>query len=528
MSPITLPELRKAVKRFRLGKATGPDEVPIEYWKAVLNNPGPGSAWLLNFCNSAWTGRVVPQGWHLQRVAMVFKKGDPADCGNYRPICSLNSAYKICAMFLLCRLLDAGADDRIWSAQFGFRPKRNTEQACARRAVDFACSVRNGSIHLLALDWAKAFDSISPESLLQALRRFGLLPHFLDIVRSIYSDRKFVVEECGEVSGEGLQCAGVCQGCPLSPFLFGIVMTILMRDAYSLRGPLARQANRDDLLYDILYADDTLILGTSACYIEELAKAVETVGSNYGLTLHWGKIQALTFGTDTCLRRPDGTEIEENGKLAYLGGLISGDGRSDSELSRRLGLATADFQALQKVWSHSGISQRDKICYFNALVVSKLMYGLSTLSLAKAQLRRLDGFHARGLRRILKIPPAFISRVSNKIVFQRAGVLPLTEQLAKRQLSLLWKVAQSGTGGPLRRHTFVGNSLEPYIRHYIRKVGRPRTNWTELVLKDGAVRFGSEAALLRCIRLSSEVQWKSRLERMFAPPCVQSRASAMT
>ena len=113
--------------------------------------------------------RTVPESWHLQRVAMVFKKGNPAECGNYRPICLLNSAYKVFAMLLLRRLLDAGADDRIWSAQFGFRPQRNTEQAlhCARRALDFASGVRNGSIHMLALDWAKAFDSISPASLVK-------------------------------------------------------------------------------------------------------------------------------------------------------------------------------------------------------------------------------------------------------------------------------------------------------------------------------------------------------------------------
>jgi len=265
---------------------------------------------------------------------------------------------------------------------------------------------------------------------------------------------------------------------------------------------------------------------TSASHVEDLAKAVERAGSNYGLTLHWGKIQALSYGTSTLLRRPDGSPIEENGKMVYLGGLISGGGRSDSEVSRRLGLATSDFHSLQKLWGHGGVSQRDKLRFFSAFVVSTLMYGLSTLSLVRAQRRRLDGFHARCLRRILKIPSAFVSRISNKYVFARAGVLPMTEQLAKRQFQLFRRVAQSQVGSPLRRHTFVGNTLQPYISHFVRKVGRPRVNWTESLLKDGALRFGSEAAFLTYMAQSSENEWKGRLVQMFPSP-VAGRANAV-
>ena len=116
----------------------------------------------------------MPHDWHLQKVAIIFKKGDPAECGNYWPICLLNSAYKLFAMLLLQRLLAAGADDRLWASQYGFRRARSTEHAlhCARRAIDLASSLRDGTVHLPALDRQKAFDSINSNSLLVALRRF--------------------------------------------------------------------------------------------------------------------------------------------------------------------------------------------------------------------------------------------------------------------------------------------------------------------------------------------------------------------
>ena len=184
-------------------------------------------------------------------------------------------------MVILQRLLAAGADERMWLSQYGFRRGRNTEQAlhCARRAIDFASATRNGSLHMLALDSRKAFDSIAPEAMLKALRRFGLPQHCLEVVTSIYTDRKFIVRECGVESSPGAQGAGVCQGCPLSPFLLGIVMTVLMTDAYTTLPAAAQEEVDHNRLYDILYADAALLLGVSPTHVGSSAAAVEAGGA---------------------------------------------------------------------------------------------------------------------------------------------------------------------------------------------------------------------------------------------------------
>ena len=53
--------------------------------------------------------------------------------------------------------------------------------------------------------------------------------------------------------------------------------------------------------------------------------------------------------------------MEESGVLEYLGALITADGRVDSEISRRIGIATGDFWQLQKLWSHSNVTIKDKL-----------------------------------------------------------------------------------------------------------------------------------------------------------------------
>ena len=54
----------------------------------------------------------------------------------------------------------------------------------------------------MVLDWAKAFDSISPTSLSIALERFGVPLSFRKIVISIYSDRMFIVRDGGCMSNK--------------------------------------------------------------------------------------------------------------------------------------------------------------------------------------------------------------------------------------------------------------------------------------------------------------------------------------
>ena len=217
------------------------------------------------------------------------------------------------------------------------------------------------------------------------------------------------------------------------------------------------------------------------------------------------------------MRKPDGSEFDDAAFLDYLGGLISRDGRADSEISRKMGRAYADFKKLRSLWSHAGISLPEKIKKFDSLVVSRLAYGLSTQWLVTSQRRRLDGFVARCLRRIMRIPAAFVSRVSSASVYARAGVPAFSEQLLQQQLVLFGKVALAPLHSPLRTNTFVDDSLTPQIGRFMLKVGRPRQNWTGELLKEGYRRFGSTALhrLLEGRSLGAVDRWKAEVQNTF-------------
>ena len=184
---ISEEEVVEAASQLKIGKASGNDHIPPELWKQICVKGTKACQWAVELCQKCWSQGSVPEKWDEARVAMIFKKGDVADCGNYRPISLLQIGYKIFALVLLRRLKAAGAETRIWHTQFGFCSQRGTLDAVflARRIIEEANAQQDKRLVLLALDWAKAFDSISPEALCHSLWRFGLPDGVLRCVKAI-------------------------------------------------------------------------------------------------------------------------------------------------------------------------------------------------------------------------------------------------------------------------------------------------------------------------------------------------------
>ena len=152
-------------------------------------------------------------------------------------------------------------------------------------------------------------------------------------------------------------------------------------------------------------------------------------------------------------------------------------------------------------------------CFCEAFVVSKLLYGLETTWLLKAERERLDGFYARCLRKLLGVAPSFVSRVSNKIVLDRFGARPLSTQLLQRQLLFYGKLAgQANTSLP-RSVALEPSDVTPRFWNMRRCVGRPRLRWTSYVFAVAVQVAGGNVAELRQLLLQSPQQdeWRARV-----------------
>ena len=138
-----------------------------------------------------------------------------------------------------------------------------------------------------------------------------------------------------------------------------------------------------------------------------------------------------------------------------------------------------------------------------------------TAWLNKSERRRLVGFQARCLPRILGVPPAYYSRVPNKTVVGMANAKTLSQKLCIHQLFLFAHIARRQTGDTLRDAVFVPDMLRLREANLPRKRGRPRATWAGAVYATALSAAGGEQPLEAMMRDTSAAisQWKGAVFR---------------
>ena len=180
---------------LKTNKATGTDEIPNEIIRILLDDAlGLGLVLrLLNFC---WTTATAPALWQVAHVVAIFKnKGSAQLPTNYRPISLIRTFQKLFTLLIDRRL--RSLEDRVWQMQMGFRRGRSTDDAnfLLLRLQELCSRWQDFPLFILMLDWVKCYDRIHHGPLLDALRRFGLPPHYLKVIQAIYTDLKCFVRD---------------------------------------------------------------------------------------------------------------------------------------------------------------------------------------------------------------------------------------------------------------------------------------------------------------------------------------------
>ena len=109
-------------------------------------------------------------------------------------------------------------------------------------------------------------------------------------IAALYEDPKFKVK-CRESESEyKQQHAGIRQGCPLSPYLFLLVMTVMFHDIHKRCRNRTRNGIIDGLDFsEILYADDTLLVLKNTRTTNVLLTEIEKESNYYNMKLNKNK-----------------------------------------------------------------------------------------------------------------------------------------------------------------------------------------------------------------------------------------------
>ncbi|KAG5627985.1 hypothetical protein H5410_013203 [Solanum commersonii] len=88
-----IEEVIRAISRMSRGRATGPDEIPVYFWKSADK---AGIEWLTRLFNVIFKTTKMPNEWRWSTMVPLYKnKGDIQNCNNYKGIKLLSHTMKI-------------------------------------------------------------------------------------------------------------------------------------------------------------------------------------------------------------------------------------------------------------------------------------------------------------------------------------------------------------------------------------------------------------------------------------------------
>ena len=120
----------------------------------------------------------------------------------------------------------------------------------------------------------------------EALRRLRIPAKVVQQIESLYENPRFAVRTENKMSDDQIQETGIRQGCPLSPYLFVLLMTVLFHDVQKDLDGQNMQDVKEVTFREILYADYTLLFQTGFDGIEQLLHSIEEHSKYYNMKLN--------------------------------------------------------------------------------------------------------------------------------------------------------------------------------------------------------------------------------------------------
>lgn len=326
----------------------------------------------------------------------------------------------------------------------------------------------NFELHLMFIDYKKAFDSVYHSTVWKALHQQGVEQEVLKVLKHLYYNSVAYIKL--DTKGTCFQLGrGVKQGDPLSPNLFNSVLENIFREL-NWEGKGIKINGM--WLNNLRFADDVVLISRNMDELRDMASELYEASKKAGLFINVDKTKILSENTGGVVL--GNHEIQVVNEYKYLGQIISLKNRMEKEINARRANAWKNF------WMHKHILKSNmktpvKIRMLESCIVPTLLYGAQTWALTNRQAKKLETTFNSMLRSILNI------KQRDKISMARIRSKTKTKKISAQALGLKLRYA-----GHLIRGVdkWTKKLVEWTPRDLTRREGRPPTRWGDLLTKN--------------------------------------------
>ena len=407
--PVQPAEVRAQLKNMKKGKAA--DEAGI-----VSELLCEASDELIETIADIFTsilkpGEALPPAWKFSSIRVLLKKGDPKLPENYRPVCIIPILYKVFSKVISERIKEKLLEEQSWD-QAGFRPGFScddhlfTISMLVEKSNEF-----NLPLWTAAIDFKKAFDSISHRSIFKALQEQGVPMPYLDVLARLYKEQQARIG--GEHQSRDFPITkGTKQGDPISPLIFNAVLEAIMRQVKEKwkrrKYGVNLEPSFEDRLTNLRFADDILVIARTLPQIKQMLLDIIEECEKNGLKLHPEKTKIMHndkgYGRHVTAAKVGEMSIEvlhATDSTMYLGRLLSLTEPHETELQHRTKKAWAKFGAYREELINKDVPLSLRLKLFNSVVSPTMLYGCASWVLTAARKQKLQATQMRMMRTIM-------------------------------------------------------------------------------------------------------------------------------
>ena len=310
---------------------------------------------------------------------------------NWRPLTLLNTFFKLISGCISERVKPF-LNKLIHPDQKGFVSERYIGDAI-RSCYDTMEYAKNNNKTglLLAIDFEKAFDSISFSFIEKSLKFYNFPADLIKWISLMLNNFQASVNHCGNISERFNIGRGCRQGDPLAPYLFIMAIEFLahrLREDQGVKG----FAFKENIMHTLdIYADDmTVYIHPSSENLRNVLRVIKEFYHLSGLKVSVSKTKAVWFGN-----KANSDEIlcpEENLVWAKNFTLLGIDFTADlKNMEQNYFAKIEDLQKTLNSWRYRHLTPYGKIVVIKSLALSKLSHiAMVVPDLSKTELKKLE------------------------------------------------------------------------------------------------------------------------------------------